>query len=657
MSGAAYIHFCLALTENNKALQWWFTYLALYLPAIFWVCMTVFTPLVFKGFTISPYGGYWEIRGPLRIYSMVYLALAFLFGLIILASKYLNSERGYEKRRIGFVFIASIVPITVGLLSDFLLPYFKIYPLVNAVAIFPFLGVVIAYAVTKYDLMTAITSRFGDEIISSIQDAVFITDGTGKIAYANKAAYDMLGYPFGKLQGTNISAQFSEPLIYESDHSSKRGHQIDVRSIGLNTLLTRAGSGLPVTISFGQIKTLKGRPIGMVLMARDLTVTAKLMEAQRVAKAALETLEFERKSTEIVRKRKERLSEEVRFLQRVIDNLPEGVFIKDSGGKNIFANRMARVLFNISTGVVSDFEISSFMPKEKYDELKSAETSAWDTGKIQILDNLKITDSLGNEHIVKLIVAPLEEYTGESVSLIEILVDLTDFVKLEEARLDFVRTAAHELRTPLTSLKLGLEVLTRECAKLLSEEQYRTIEVLSLSIERLSLLAKNLLDLASLEAGIMTFNFSDTNLIPIINDAINLFSSEIRKKKLNIVFKSESPVFLVHADPYRIAEVMINLLSNAVKFTDSGSVTISLKKKENDMAEICVADTGIGIPEGKREMIFTKLSGAKAPRKASEAAGLGLSICKALVEAHRGNIWFESEPGKGSRFYFTLQSA
>ncbi len=656
-SGAVYIHFCLALTGNETALKKRSTYFALYLPAIFWVCITIFTNLVFKTFRPCPYGGYWEVRGPIRLYSMIYLALAFFFGLILLANKYLKSVEVYQKRRIGSVFIASAVPIAVGIMSDFLLPYFNIYLPVNAVAIFPFLGIVIAYAVTKYDLMTAITSHFGHEIVSSIQDALFITDGAGYIEFANQAAHKMLEYPPGKLEGINVSTLFTEPLFSESDKPFENAYPGSVKSEGLNTLLTSKGSQLLVTLSTGAIRTRKGKPIGMVIVARDLTTTAKLIEAKRKAMEVMEELEFLRRKSESISKRKDKLTKEVWFLQRLIDNLPEGIIIKDMEGNTIFANRAARILFGITAGETASFQFESFLPEENHDEVKSAEADAYLKRNTYILDNLPVIDSNGNKRVIKLIIAPLESYAGETLYLLEIFADLTEFVKLEKARLDFVRTAAHELRTPLTSLKLGLEVLARECGEILTREQYRTIEVLSLSIERLSLLAKNLLDLASLEAGLMNFNITQINLVPVIKDAISLFKSEIEEKKLDIIFESDSPVFLVDADQYRISEVVINLLSNAVKFTDQGYIKISLKRKEANIAEICIADTGIGIPEDKKEMVFAKFGSATAPRKMGEGAGLGLSISRAIVEAHGGTMWFESQPGVGSQFYFTLPTA
>ncbi len=656
-SGAVYIHFCLALTGNETALKKRSTYFALYLPAIFWVCITIFTNLVFKTFRPCPYGGYWEVRGPIRLYSMIYLALAFFFGLILLANKYLKSVEVYQKRRIGSVFIASAVPIAVGIMSDFLLPYFNIYLPVNAVAIFPFLGIVIAYAVTKYDLMTAITSHFGHEIVSSIQDALFITDGAGYIEFANQAAHKMLEYPPGKLEGINVSTLFTEPLFSESDKPFENAYPGSVKSEGLNTLLTSKGSQLLVTLSTGAIRTRKGKPIGMVIVARDLTTTAKMIEAKRKAMEVMEELEFLRRKSESISKRKDKLTKEVWFLQRLIDNLPEGIIIKDMEGNTIFANRAARILFGITAGETASFQLESFLPEENHDEVKSAEADAYLKRNTYILDNLPVIDSNGNKRVIKLIIAPLESYAGETLYLLEIFADLTEFVKLEKARLDFVRTAAHELRTPLTSLKLGLEVLARECGEILTREQYRTIEVLSLSIERLSLLAKNLLDLASLEAGLMNFNITQINLVPVIKDAISLFKSEIEEKKLDIIFESDSPVFLVDADQYRISEVVINLLSNAVKFTDQGYIKISLKRKEANIAEICIADTGIGIPEDKKEMVFAKFGSATAPRKMGEGAGLGLSISRAIVEAHGGTMWFESQPGVGSQFYFTLPTA
>ena len=235
--------------------------------------------------------------------------------------------------------------------------------------------------------------------------------------------------------------------------------------------------------------------------------------------------------------------------------------------------------------------------------------------------------------------------------------DITEQKQVDKARLDFVSIAAHELRTPLTSLKLGFELLSRETRGTLDEEQQRSLDVLSLSIERISMLAKNLLDLASMDAGLLTIDRQPVALEPLARDVAAMFAAELAGKSVGCAIDCEDGIPPVLADPARVSQVFMNLLSNAVKFTSDGSITVSVRSGGDGFVEVCVADTGIGIPHSQQEHIFSRFSKVRSAERAGQGAGLGLSISKAVVEAHGGAIWVESRVGRGSRFCFTLPVA
>ena len=136
-----------------------------------------------------------------------------------------------------------------------------------------------------------------------------------------------------------------------------------------------------------------------------------------------------------------------------------------------------------------------------------------------------------------------------------------------------------------------------------------------------------------------------------------MFSAELAGKSLECAIEFEDGLPPVLADPARVSQVLINLVSNAVKFTPDGSITISARSGGDGFVEVCVADTGIGIPRSQQEHIFSRFSKVQSAERAGQGAGLGLSISKAVVEAHGGAIRVESVVGKGSRFYFTLPVA
>jgi len=246
---------------------------------------------------------------------------------------------------------------------------------------------------------------------------------------------------------------------------------------------------------------------------------------------------------------------------------------------------------------------------------------------------------------------------GDVEFVVGIIKDLTEQKKLEGARLDFIRIAAHELRTPLTSLKLGFEMLARETRGALNGEQQRSLDVLSLSIERLSRLSKNLLDLASMDAGLLTLHMQEVEIGTLFAEAKAMFLSAVREKGLEMTYEVPAGTRPALADPSRLSQVLYNLVSNAVKYTDSGSITMRASDPGDGMIEITVTDTGAGIPSSQREAIFARFVKAQSAETSREGTGLGLSITKAIVEAHGGTISVESKVGSGSTFRFRVPAA
>jgi signal transduction histidine kinase len=265
-----------------------------------------------------------------------------------------------------------------------------------------------------------------------------------------------------------------------------------------------------------------------------------------------------------------------------------------------------------------------------------------------------IVDPYGKQRNIKLVKSPIIGDSGEVEFIVGLVQDTTEHRRLDKARLDFIRIAAHELRTPLTSMKLGFELLARETRGSLNADQQRSFDILSISIERLSSLAKNLLDLASLDAGVLTMNQQTVALVPLMDEAVALFSSTIGEKELYCKVEVADEIRNAHADPGRISQVLYNLVSNAVKYTSEGGITLSARDPGDGFLEVCVSDTGTGISASHCKSIFTSFVKAQDSETAREGTGLGLSITKAIVEAHGGNIWVESTPGAGSSFYFTV---
>ena len=240
--------------------------------------------------------------------------------------------------------------------------------------------------------------------------------------------------------------------------------------------------------------------------------------------------------------------------------------------------------------------------------------------------------------------------------------------ELDDMKTDFLSTVSHELRTPLTSI-LGfakiikkrtedvifpnLKVEDKKLSRAVTQVK-QNIEIIVSEGERLTNLINDVLDIAKMEAGRIDWNMEKTSLSDIVERGMVAVSSLFEQKGLNLSMDIEDNLLEVNCDQEKIIRVVINLLSNAVKFTTEGTVTC-LCRRMGDFIVVSVVDQGIGIAPEDQEKVFEKFKqiGDTLTDK-PKGTGLGLPICKQIVEYHGGQIWVESEFGKGSCFSFTL---
>ncbi|WP_228850976.1 ATP-binding protein [Aegicerativicinus sediminis] len=237
-----------------------------------------------------------------------------------------------------------------------------------------------------------------------------------------------------------------------------------------------------------------------------------------------------------------------------------------------------------------------------------------------------------------------------------------------EAKSAFLSTVSHELRTPLTSV-LGFAKIIRKRLEdkifpevnVEDQKMKRTMKQVSENLdvvvsegERLTTLINDVLDLAKIESGKMEWNMKPIFLQDAISRAVSSTSSLFEQKGISLKKNIPSDLPLVKADEDKLIQVVINLLSNAVKFTDKGKVTIEAYS-EKDQIIVEVQDTGIGIAEKDKNKVFEKFRQAgDTLTDKPKGTGLGLPICREIIEHHGGIIWMKSEPGVGSTFFFSI---
>ena len=241
----------------------------------------------------------------------------------------------------------------------------------------------------------------------------------------------------------------------------------------------------------------------------------------------------------------------------------------------------------------------------------------------------------------------------------------------DSAKSSFLSTVSHELRTPLTSVLGFAKIIRRrlherlfplipEDDRKIAQAKTQVLENLGVVVsegERLTKLIDDVLDLAKIEAGKFTWNMSKVSIADVIERAVAATSSLLEAKKLRLVRDIEPGLPDISGDHDRLIQVVINLISNSVKFTDAGSITLAAHAKNSDVV-VAVKDSGIGIAPVDQPKVFERFKqvGDTLTDK-PKGTGLGLPICKEIVEYHGGRIWVESEPGHGSTFSFTLPVA
>jgi signal transduction histidine kinase len=254
----------------------------------------------------------------------------------------------------------------------------------------------------------------------------------------------------------------------------------------------------------------------------------------------------------------------------------------------------------------------------------------------------------------------LMELNRTRTSALKLLEDLQDVKRelemvnrqlkeLDETNMKFIGIASHELKTPLTAIKANIDFILSEKEGKIPENLRSYLITIQRNTNRIQMRMDQMLDLSRMKSNRLLFNRES---IPLSEVMIG-YISEVTPLEKHLSIQVEVPQGLhVYADRNALHDIFINLLSNAFKFTaDGGQVSVLAGQKDQSIL-LEIRDTGMGIPEDKLQMIFDEFYQVEGGKHGG--TGLGLAIAKRLVEEQGGNIWVESQLGKGSTFYFTL---
>ncbi len=238
--------------------------------------------------------------------------------------------------------------------------------------------------------------------------------------------------------------------------------------------------------------------------------------------------------------------------------------------------------------------------------------------------------------------------------------DITERQHLEQLKHEFVSTVSHELRTPLTSISGALALVLSGCLGPLSGQMLHMLQLANNNCQRLTSLINDLLDIEKLSAGMMQFELQRHAVVSLVQQSVadNAQYGQARHVTLALHFTDSAQLLHIQIDKYRFAQIMANLISNAVKFSPSDAEVVISVEQAQQQVKICVTDSGCGIPDEFKTLIFQRFSQADASDSRQKGGtGLGLALSKQLTESMQGSIGFTSAPGEGTCFYLLFPLA
>jgi two-component system, sensor histidine kinase and response regulator len=389
------------------------------------------------------------------------------------------------------------------------------------------------------------------------------------------------------------------------------------------------------------------------------------------------------------------LRESENRLRTLVHTIPDLVSLKDKDGVYLSCNHAFERFFGARETDIIGRTDYDFVDRELADSFRNHDRKAIAAGKPYLHEEWVTFADDGHRVLLDTIKTPMVDVDGTLIGVLGIGHDITERKQVEEelrrhrdhleemvrertaelkiakdlaeaatqAKSEFLARMSHEIRTPMNAIT-GLTNLTLDTELTPLQRDYLS-KVRDASRHLLRII-NDILDFSKIEAGKLELEHADFMLHHVIEKMANMFRIKAAEKRIELFYIIDSQVPLaLKGDHFRIGQVLINLISNAVKFTDQGEIIIKVEPNEQSAEPLpgpdqvnlrfCVQDSGIGIPKDRQRALFepfAQLDGSMTRKH--EGSGLGLSICQRLVNLMDGRIWFESEPGRGSSFFFNL---
>ncbi len=358
-------------------------------------------------------------------------------------------------------------------------------------------------------------------------------------------------------------------------------------------------------------------------------------------------------------------------LDSVMRSLVDGLILLDRHGRMTYANPCAEVMLGLKSAELVGKPLLNLdralaarvsSPPGALDRLLTAARSPAPDGDSQVpAADLAVSRPAGEgggtrTTQVQARLFPIHDAAGGELGQALLLHDVTREKEVDRMKSQLLSTVSHELRTPLASIKGFATTLLRQDVDWDEVTRREFLAIIDEESDHLSELISNLLDMARIEAGTLRVEREPMEIGPVVRDTVETFRVMTHQHQFELLLPAQLP--WVEADSRRVRQVLRNLIENAIKYSPAGGpVDVQVHSLPGEI-QVGVSDRGIGIEPDHMARIFDRFYQVdSASTRKVGGSGLGLSICKAIVEAHNGRLWVESKPGVGSSFYFTLPIA
>jgi PAS domain S-box-containing protein len=344
---------------------------------------------------------------------------------------------------------------------------------------------------------------------------------------------------------------------------------------------------------------------------------------------------------------------EQRF-RTLVESAPVGIFVMDTKGNHQFfnSNLMELTGLTVQTAAGTGW-LNAIHPEDRVRVSREARSAVME-GRESLLE-YRYQKPDGTEVWVSSKATILTDEAGNATGCIGTVFDLTERMKVERMKSEFISTVSHELRTPLTSIRGALGLVTGGAVGTVPEQALKLLTIAANNSERLARLINDILDIEKLESGKLHFEFQLHELQALVEQVVSANHAYAQQLGVRIEFDARLPGAMTMLDADRTTQVLTNLLSNAAKFSPSGGKIEVSTRRRDGFLRVEVRDHGPGISEAFQARIFQKFAQAdSSDTRVKGGTGLGLNISRTIMERQGGTMGFVSEPGHGAMFYFEL---